>query len=103
MRGRVEFVLFPERLISRLNQKQAAAGETLERSIQQRHAFFQRLVEQRGLRAQLRSGSLLTGQLYVGFDYFPIAPKAKTDWRRDPTELPVVPSQLADLEEEADR
>ena len=98
MRGRVEFVLFPERLISRLNQKQAAAGETLERSIQQRHAFFQRLVEQRGLRAQLRSGSLLTGQLYVAFDYFPNAPKAKIDWSRDPTELPVVPSPLTDIE-----
>jgi paraquat-inducible protein B len=98
MRGRVEFVLFPERLIARLNQKEAAAGETLERSIQQRHAFFQRLVEQRGLRAQLRSGSLLTGQLYVAFDYFPNAPKAKIDWSRDPTELPVVPSPLTDIE-----
>jgi paraquat-inducible protein B len=98
IRGRVEFALFPERLIARLSQKQAAAGETLERSIQQRHAFFQRLVEQRGLRAQLRSGSLLTGQLYVAIDYFPNAPKAKIDWSRDPTELPVVLSPLTDIE-----
>ena len=36
-----------------------------------RSAFLRRLVDERGLRAQLRSGSLLTGQLYVAFDYFP--------------------------------
>ena len=60
---------------------------------------MQRLVEQRGLRAQLRSGSLLTGQLFVAFDYFPDAPKAKIDWSRDPVELPVMPSEITDLEQ----
>ena len=59
---------------------------------------MQRLVEQRGLRAQLRSGNLLTGQLYVAFDFFPNAPKAKIDWTQDMPELPVVQSTVADLE-----
>ena len=98
LRGRVEIVTFPERLVARLNAKQAAAGEALARSTQQRHAFFQRLVEQRGMRAQLRSGSLLTGQLFVAFDFFPDAPKTKIDWSQDPTVLPTVPSLLPDLE-----
>jgi paraquat-inducible protein B len=98
LRGRVELVFFPERLVSRLNRKQEAIGETIERSLQQRHAFVQRLVEKWGLRAQLRSGNLLTGQLYVAIDSFPNAPKAKIDWSRDPTELPVVPSTVADIE-----
>ena len=40
--------------------------------------FIADLVE-RGLRAQLRTGSLLTGQLYVALDFFPDAPKAKLD------------------------
>jgi paraquat-inducible protein B len=94
----VELVFFPERIVSRLNRKQAAFGETIERSLHQRHAFVQRLVEQRGMRAQLRSGNLLTGQLYVAFDTFRDAPKTKVDWNRDPTELPVVPSTVSDIE-----
>jgi paraquat-inducible protein B len=98
IRGRVELVFFPERLVARLARKQAAVGQTIERSLQQRHAFVQRMVEQRGMRAQLRSGNLLTGQLYIAFDSFPNAPKAKVDWNRDPTELPVVPSTVSDIE-----
>jgi paraquat-inducible protein B len=98
LRGRVEIVTYPERLIARLSQKQATTSETLERSIQDRHALVQAMVEQRGIRAQLRSGNLLTGQLYVAFDSFPNAPKAKVDWNRDPTELPVVPSTVSDIE-----
>jgi paraquat-inducible protein B len=68
------------------------------RSEQQRHAFFQRMIDERGLRAQLRSGNLITGQLYVAFDYFADAPKAKIDWRQDPTVLPAVPSTAQDIE-----
>ena len=98
IRGRVELVFFPERIVARLSRKQEAIGETIERSLQQRHAFVQRLVEQRGMRAQLRSGNLLTGQLYIAFDSFPNAPKAKVDWNRDPAELPVVPSTVSDIE-----
>ena len=98
IRGRVEIMFYPERLITRLSAQQMAIGETLERSEQQRHAVFQRLVEQRGLRAQLRSGSLLTGQLFVALDYFPNAPQAKMDWSQEVPELPVVLSTLPDIE-----
>lgn len=99
LRGRVEMVFFPERLVARLSQKQAAVGENIEKSLQQRHAFVQRMVEQRGMRAQLRSGNLITGQLYIAFDSFPNAPKAKIDWNQDPVELPVVPSTVQDIED----
>jgi len=99
LRGRVEIVAYPERLITLLQAQQAATGEVLARSTQQRHALFQRLVEERGLRAQLRSGSLLTGQLYVAFDYHPDAPKAKVNWSQDKPVLPVVPSALPNAEE----
>ncbi len=98
LRGRVEFVVFPERIVARLHVQQAAAGEALARSTRERQAFFEGMVEQRGMRAQLRSGSLLTGQLFVAFDFFPNAPKAKVDWRQEPTVLPAVPSTVTDLE-----
>jgi len=98
VRGRVEFVSYPERVVARLNRKEKAMGKSLISTVEKRHAFFQRMVEQRALRAQLRSGSLLTGQLYVAFDFFPDAPKAKIDWSKEPTELPVVPSTLPNIE-----
>src|SRR5262249_6094065 len=98
VRGRVEIVSYPERLIARLNARQAALGEALTKSEQQRRALFQNMVEQKGLRAQLRSASLITGQLFVALDFFPDAPPAKIDWNRDPVVLPVVPSTVPDLE-----
>jgi paraquat-inducible protein B len=98
IRGRVEIATYPERLIARLNVKQAAAGEEIVRSLRERHAFMQRLVEQRGLRAQLRSGNLITGQLFVALDFYTNAPKQKVDWNQDPVELPVVPSTVSDIE-----
>jgi paraquat-inducible protein B len=47
----------------------------------------------------LRSGSLLTGQLYVAFEYFPKSPRVKVNWAADRVELPVVPSTLPHLEQ----
>src|SRR4030095_12088469 len=95
----VEVVSYPERLVARLQAKQATAGEAMIRSVEQRPAFIQRQVEQRGLRAQLRSGSLITGQLFVALDYFPNVPRAKINWSQDPVELPVMPSEITDLEQ----
>jgi len=98
LRGRVEIVAYPERLIAQLTAEQAATGEILERDIQKRRAFVQAMVEKQGLRAQLRSGNLITGQLYVAFDFFPGARPAKINWSQEPTEFPVVPSTVQDIE-----
>lgn len=51
-----------------------------------------------GVRAQLQTGNLLTGALFVAFDFFPEAPPETVDWTHDPVELPTVPGQLAALE-----
>ena len=51
-----------------------------------------------GLRAQIRSGSLLTGTLYVALDFFPDAPPFALDWSQQPVELAVVPGELEAVE-----
>ena len=50
------------------------------------------------MRAQLRSGSLLTGQLFVAFDYFPDTPRVKVDWNAEKPVLPAVRSTIPELE-----
>ena len=53
----------------------------------------------KGLRAQLNTGSLVTGQLYVAMDFFPDAKKAPPlDWSKFPIEMPTVPSTLENLQ-----
>jgi paraquat-inducible protein B len=47
-----------------------------------------------GVRAQLRTGNLLTGALYVAFDFSPGAPPVTLDWSRKPVQLPTTPGQL---------
>jgi paraquat-inducible protein B len=98
IRGRVEIVAYPERINQRMRAGQRAAGDAVVQSLQQRQALIRRLIEQRGLRAQLRTGSLLTGQLYVAFDFYPKAPPVKIDWTQNPVELPVVASPILDIE-----
>jgi len=51
-----------------------------------------------GVRAQLQSGSLLTGALFVAFDFFPDAPAATVDWSQTPVRLPTTPGQIEELE-----
>lgn len=98
LRGRVEIVAYPDRLIGRLGEQQLAIGQTLADNAKQRRAFFDHLVEQMGMRAQLQSGSLITGQLFVAMDFFPDAKKAQIDWNLAKPEIPSIPSPLPNLE-----
>lgn len=61
-----------------------------------RRAAMDRLVE-RGLRAQLKSGNLLTGQLVVALDIHPEAPPAEIAWNGPYPELPTVPAPLDEI------
>jgi len=52
----------------------------------------------RGLRAQLKSGSLLTGALYVSLDFVPSAPPVSLDWSQTPVQFPTVPGEVEAIE-----
>jgi paraquat-inducible protein B len=62
-----------------------------------RHAVIEKLVDA-GLRAQLKSGSLLTGQLVVSLDMHQDAAPAKIVWSDPYPELPTVPAPLEEIE-----
>ena len=48
----------------------------------------------RGLRVQLKTGSLLTGQLFVDVDFHPDAPEAQANYDGQFPELPTIPAPL---------
>src|SRR5919198_1825150 len=87
----VEIRVYTERFTSRLR-----GGAPKSARLGKDGKFVARLVE-RGLRAQLRTASLITGQLYVALDFFPEAPRAHLDLAQSPPELPTTPSTLEDL------
>lgn len=95
VRPRVDIVIYPERFMAHVKKNSDLAAKS--QSETGRHGFMQNAIDQ-GLRAQLRSGNLLTGQRFITFDIFPDASEAKIDWTKTPLELPVVPSGLQDIE-----
>ncbi|MFZ0135338.1 MAG: MlaD family protein [Desulfobacterales bacterium] len=54
------------------------------------------LVE-KGLRAQLKLGNLITGQQLVALDFFPGAPPRKIAWKTPYPELPTVPAPIEEI------
>jgi len=53
---------------------------------------------ERGLRAQARSGNLLTGQLYIALDFYPKAEKVAFDPAQRPISIPTIPGSLDKLQ-----
>jgi paraquat-inducible protein B len=88
----VEIALYPDRLAKHFKPGKRArdAGLTMPQLIDH-------LID-RGLRAQLKTGNLLTGQMFVALDFFPDAAKAKADWTKQPPELPTTPGGFKELQ-----
>ena len=103
LRPRVLITFFPERLVQHVSAGGKSSAETFVKSdLANRDRMLHRMVEEKGLRATLQSGNLLTGELYVAFEYFPNAAKVKVDWTQDPLQLPVSNAGLASLEAKLD-
>jgi paraquat-inducible protein B len=89
--------LYPDRLRARSHE-----GKTLRDVVESPRERLNVMVGQ-GLRAQLRTGNLLTGQLYVALDFFPEAPKVKVqilngDDGGGAYQIPTVPGAVAELQ-----
>lgn len=87
----VGIALYTERIVLRGKRPEQHAPERIR-------AGLLRAINQRGLRAQLRSGNLLTGQMYVALDFFPEAAPVKVDWRAAHKEFPAVRGDFAELQ-----
>jgi len=96
LRPRVEFAIYSYRMAEAMTKETKAIQKAT--SFEKRSDIMARMVADKGLRAQLKTGSLISGQLYVSLDYFPDAPKAKIDMKQDPPEFPVVAGAMAELE-----
>jgi paraquat-inducible protein B len=73
-------------------------GEEMHLSGEPLREQIQHMVD-KGFRAQLRSGNLLAGQLYVALDFFPDGKPVAIDWASETPEFPTMPGALASLSE----
>jgi len=84
--------IYPERMAGR------NIGTTREQLGLNRQQAMDLMVKG-GLRAQVRTGSLLTGQLYVAIDFFKDAKPAKVAWNEKPPRFPTVEGAFTGIEE----
>src|SRR6185436_15984731 len=90
LRPEVEIAIYPERIAARFKRGQEVPD------LRVRASTLQRFVD-RGLRAQLKTGNLVTGQHYITLDYFPKAEKVRVA-SRSPLEIPTVPGGLDEIQ-----
>ena len=90
----VEIIVYEERIRSHYR----AGAEPPRIDADGVYPLMERLIEH-GLRAQLTTGSLLTGQQVVSLMSFPKAKPARSDPRREPMEIPTVPGGIDNLED----
>jgi paraquat-inducible protein B len=80
-------------LIETEPQRWKVAGTDREATAEDSKKGLAKLVA-KGLRAQLKTGSLLTGQLFVSIDFYPDAPKAEIKYGEKFPEFPTIPAPL---------
>ena len=92
VRPAVEITIYPERLSARMRERGPAYDPN------RRAEALQHWVD-RGLRAQLRTGNLLTGQAYIALNFFPKEPRVKISAGKAPLEIPTVPGGFEELQD----
>ena len=91
----VEIVLYPQRLGHVLGKLPKFPGDS-----QNQAAMFLRSMVEHGLRAQARTGNVLTGQLYIALDFMPNASKVAFDVAARPIVIPTINGSFDQLQEQ---
>ncbi|KGI77776.1 intermembrane transport protein PqiB [Oleiagrimonas soli] len=92
----VTAVIYPQRLGRAHEQFAKRIGDAYEKN----PGLGLAVLIKHGLRAQLRSGNLLTGQLYVALDFFPNDPHQELDPKQRPLRVPTVPGSFDRIQEQ---
>jgi len=89
--------LYPQRLRGRMQHpgRVAPVGDTTEASSR---TLIDSLVAH-GLRAELKTGNLLTGQKFIALDMHQDAPKDRVGWMEQPAIFPTISSGLDDIQD----
>lgn len=94
----VDAVIYPQRL-GPVHQKMLQAFNHTPEDDAGARRLIGTFVEH-GLRAQARSGNLITGQMFISLDFYPDASKAAFDDSAQPIVIPTVPGSLEKLQEQ---
>ena len=89
-------ILEPERIDTVVEDNVKTAGTTIVASDQEAQDNMRKLID-KGLRAQLKTGSLLTGQLYVDLDFYKDANPVKFEMVNGYMVFPTVPAPLEQI------
>lgn len=86
----VVIVVYPERLGRTFNEENGSDEKT--------HNQRMKVMVDDGLRAQLRTGNILTGQKYIALDFYPKAAKVKLASSKEINEIPTIPGSFDELQ-----
>ncbi len=86
----VVIVVYPERLGRTFNEENGSDEKT--------HSQRMKVMVDDGLRAQLRTGNILTGQKYIALDFYPKAAKVKLASSKEINEIPTIPGSFDELQ-----
>ena len=89
-------VIFP----SRLGDAHDKLSQTMGGNTEEHAARLMQMFVERGLRAQARTGNLLTGQLYISLDFDPSAQQVAFDQHARPMKIPTIGGSFDKLQEQ---
>jgi paraquat-inducible protein B len=89
--------LYPQRIRGKAQKRDGSVARTEGAETASRR-LLDSLVQQ-GLRAELKTGNLLTGQKFVALDLYPDPPLDRVDWNEQPSIFPTISNGLDEIQD----